>query len=366
MRFPHNHRPKYIIRLCSILLSALLLGQALPVWAAESGAEQTGNWQEPACEVRIDLPVQPMDQPGLEDLFLKGMPVQRYFLTLDGQLLVAAEQPYDLAGLVMQTARRYEDEGVTWITLADPEQVQLCYGKVSALANTDMDSARTRLEDALKVRTVAEDRRLETIPFETVTLKDNTRDASLPPEVTTAGREGVRQIITSTSFVNGALDGVEMTEEVLEEPVQQIETVGTWVAPEPEPVVEQPEYIWPCEGRISSRFGHRNIKVGSSDHKGIDIAVDVGTDVRAAKAGVVTYAGWANGYGYLVKLQHEDGDETYYGHNSLLLVREGDTVEQGAVIACSGSTGRSTGPHLHFEIRLYGTPMNPLNYLPER
>ena len=355
-----------MIHLCAVLLAALLLGQAaLPAWAAESGSAESA-WQAPAPEMRIDLPVQSKDQPGLADLFLKGMPVKRYFLTLDGQLLVSGDDPHELAGLVVKAARRYVDDTVTWYTLDDPNQVQLCYGKVSALANTDMDSAGARLEKSLKIKTVSEERRLETIPYETVTLKDENRDAELPAEVNTAGRDGLCQIITSTSFVNGTMDDLEVSEEVLEEPVQEIVTIGTWVAP-PEPEVEeQPEYIWPCEGRISSGFGYRKIAVGSRNHKGIDLAVNVGTDVKAAKDGVVTFAGWASGYGYLVKLKHADGDETYYGHNSLLLVQEGDTVAQGAVIASSGNTGRSTGPHLHFEIRLSGTPVNPVNYLPAR
>ncbi len=117
--------------------------------------------------------------------------------------------------------------------------------------------------------------------------------------------------------------------------------------------------IWPANGSVTSNFGKR----WGRKHEGIDIGVSTGTNVKAFMSGKITYSGWESGYGYLVKISHGNGLETYYGHNSKLLVKVGQTVEAGAVIAKSGNTGNSTGPHVHFEVRKNGTAVNPYSYL---
>ncbi len=119
-------------------------------------------------------------------------------------------------------------------------------------------------------------------------------------------------------------------------------------------------YVWPVKGRITSGFGLRS----GGFHEAIDIGIPTGTTVRAARSGKVTFSGWASGYGYLVKISHSSGYETRYAHNSKLLVSVGQQVEQGQAIAYSGSTGNSTGPHLHFEIRKNGAALNPMSLLP--
>lgn len=118
-------------------------------------------------------------------------------------------------------------------------------------------------------------------------------------------------------------------------------------------------FAWPVRGRVSSSFGMR----WGRRHEGIDIAVSTGTPVRAAFAGRVTFVGSAGGYGLLVKVSHSNGVETRYGHNSKILVKVGQTVEAGQILARSGNTGRSTGPHVHFEIRKNGVAVNPKSYL---
>ena len=117
--------------------------------------------------------------------------------------------------------------------------------------------------------------------------------------------------------------------------------------------------IEPVQGFISSRFGIR----ARDNHKGLDIANASGTPIRAAASGTVSKAGWSSGYGYLVIIDHGNGIQTYYGHNSALKVSAGQHVEQGEVISLMGSTGMSTGPHCHFEIRVNGVAYNPQNYL---
>ena len=115
----------------------------------------------------------------------------------------------------------------------------------------------------------------------------------------------------------------------------------------------------PISGIITSRFGYRR----RGSHTGLDIATSAGTPIRAAASGTVVHAGWSGGYGYLVKIQHTDSIQTYYAHCSKIYVSVGQYVNQGDIISAVGSTGNSTGPHLHLEIRVNNTPLNPQNYL---
>lgn len=122
-------------------------------------------------------------------------------------------------------------------------------------------------------------------------------------------------------------------------------------------------YIWPTKGVFTSGFGMRWGRM----HQGIDLANKIGTPIVAAKDGVVAFAGWSGGYGYLVEISHTNGESTRYAHNSQLFVSKGQLVPQGALISKMGSTGRSTGPHLHFEIRQKnGAAMNPVTFLPQK
>jgi murein DD-endopeptidase MepM/ murein hydrolase activator NlpD len=117
-------------------------------------------------------------------------------------------------------------------------------------------------------------------------------------------------------------------------------------------------FIWPVSGPITSGFGWRWGRM----HEGIDIGAACGTPIRAAASGTIVYAGWMDGYGNLIVIDHGGGLATAYGHQSALYVG-GGSVSQGQTIGAVGSTGHSTGCHLHFEVRVNGTPVNPLNYL---
>jgi len=125
---------------------------------------------------------------------------------------------------------------------------------------------------------------------------------------------------------------------------------------------EENRYIWPLHGRLTSYYGPRNLGMGTSNfHRGIDIAAPSGTPVGAARSGTVTYAGWSTqGYGNLVKIRHAGGAETWYGHFSSIAVSVGEYVSQGEIIGRVGSTGLSTGPHLHFELHETGRALDPL------
>lgn len=121
--------------------------------------------------------------------------------------------------------------------------------------------------------------------------------------------------------------------------------------------------MWPLAGIITSRFGYRSLRVaGSNFHAGLDINGDTGDPILAARAGVVTFSGWHGGYGNLVIVSNGDTDY-YYAHASELKVAEGTTVAVGDLLALVGSTGNSTGPHLHFEVRVNNEPVDPLPML---
>lgn len=119
-------------------------------------------------------------------------------------------------------------------------------------------------------------------------------------------------------------------------------------------------FSWPTQGDISSPFGYRWGRL----HAGVDIANDSGTPVRAAMSGRVTYSGYYSGYGYTLIMEHAQGYETLYGHLSGFAVGSGQYVRAGQVIAYMGSTGNSTGPHLHFEVHQNGRVIDPMNVLP--
>ena len=184
-------------------------------------------------------------------------------------------------------------------------------------------------------------------------------------KITSPGQFGAADVVANVTYVNGeetertVLSSVTLREPVTEHRLQGTKERPTWMP--------TGTFRWPITGRITSRFGGRKSPggIGSTNHKGIDIAAPRGTPVYAADGGTVTYAGWMGGYGYLVRIRHENtGYETYYGHNSSLTVSVGQHVYKGQQIARVGSTGVSTGNHCHFEVRYNGVARNPLNYLP--
>ena len=153
------------------------------------------------------------------------------------------------------------------------------------------------------------------------------------------------------------IDALEQQSAALEARIreaQQRSSVPAVVAPSGSGVLG-----WPVSGPVTSGFGVRWGRM----HEGIDIAVGEGTPVRAAAAGTVIYAGWMSGYGNLVAVDHGNGLSTAYAHNSSLAVSVGQSVAAGEVVSYSGNTGNSTGPHVHFEVRVDGSAVDPLGYL---
>ncbi len=180
------------------------------------------------------------------------------------------------------------------------------------------------------------------------------------------GAEGVSQVTATVTYVNGYERGRDVTDSVtLTEPQTKVIAVGTVPRPKTLPTGH---FIWPVYGTITSGFGYRYIFGSYSYHSGLDIALAYGSPIAAADGGTVIWAGTGTGsswsYGKYVIIDHGNGLQTYYAHCSSLAVSVGEKVYQGQTIGYVGSTGRSTGPHCHFQVKINGTTVNPLAYLP--
>ncbi len=196
----------------------------------------------------------------------------------------------------------------------------------------------------------------ENIPYETE-YKESSEFYKGESIVKISGKYGEREIKARITRENGFETRRNILEEnIIKEPVTRLVAVGTKPPP---PRQGTGTFAYPARGRITSGFGWR----WGRRHNGIDIGIPEGTPVKAADGGTVKFSGRQGDYGNLVIIDHGEGFETYYGHNSKNLVSKGDKVFKGQTIAMSGSTGRVTGPHLHFEVRKFGVPANPLNYL---
>lgn len=173
---------------------------------------------------------------------------------------------------------------------------------------------------------------------------------------TDKGVAGKIKVMTVSSFVNGELIGTVSDEEIADEGTPARIAIGTKERPSG---IGTGSFIMPASGRLTSNFGQRWGRM----HNGIDIAAPVGTPVYASDDGVVICAEYKNSFGNIVKIDHGNGFETYYAHNSDILVSLNEPVKKGQLIALMGSTGNSTGAHCHFEIRYNGETLNPLNYV---
>ncbi len=191
------------------------------------------------------------------------------------------------------------------------------------------------------------------VPFKTVVREDAGQVKSVK-KVERAGKAGVVETTTAIQSKNGKVtSSVTESSRLVQEAVDQIVVVGTKEG------VATGSFIKPTVARLSSPFGPR----WGRFHYGIDLANRTGTDVFAADGGVVTRVGMAGSYGNLIIIDHQNGTSTRYAHLSAYNVKVGDVVAQGQSIGKIGSTGRSTGPHLHFEVRVGGVAKNPLDFI---
>ncbi len=222
-----------------------------------------------------------------------------------------------------------------------------------------------RVKQEIEARQEAVEAKVEQVESEfrkTLDLKKQVsrEQQKITSKVNSAKKELVK-IQSDRVKLEKALQELEETSKEIEKAIRKDQEQST-----PEGALGTGTMQWPARGRISSNFGWRYHPVLKKKkyHSGLDIAVRSGTPVLAADSGVVLVSGWRGGYGYFVAINHGNGISTCYGHNSRLLVKAGEKVSKGQKIALSGNTGLSTGPHLHFEVRIKGAPANPIPYLP--
>lgn len=245
--------------------------------------------------------------------------------------------------------------------------------KQYGLTSEEIEQANSHLEDLhmisigdelnlvvpkpyITVRTVEYVEYTEEIDFET---EYNDTDSLYEGDrkITQQGAIGEREISGYIIRENGRKVDLEIEEEkILSEPVTRIVARGTAKRPT---TVATGAFSSPTRGRLTSRFGPR----WGTMHNGIDVAGPTGTPIKSADAGRVEFAGYRGSYGNLVIINHENGYQTYYAHLNAINVSRGERVFKGAKVGSMGNTGRSTGPHLHFEVRKNGQPTNPLNFV---
>ncbi|TCO77945.1 M23 family metallopeptidase [Marinisporobacter balticus] len=208
----------------------------------------------------------------------------------------------------------------------------------------------------LTVATVEKVNYEEKIPYE-IEFEETSALYKGEKKIKVNGKDGQREILAEVVKYNGIEFSKNILEEsIIENPTKQVVLKGT---KNPPPKKGTGTLDNPTRGRLSSRFGWR----WGRKHTGIDLAGPIGTPIKAADGGKIIFSGYKNGYGKCLIIDHGANTQTYYAHCSKLLVSKGQNVFKGQKIAEVGNTGRSTGPHLHFEVRKNGVPVNPLNYV---
>lgn len=219
-----------------------------------------------------------------------------------------------------------------------------------------------RVIDTLPVKTVSVVETETAVAYSTVTQKTAEKQIGYS-EVTTKGVEGVNRVVESIVKINNEeCERTQVSNTLVRPPVDEVILVGTAriIAASPKKAsTASSGFAFPlrCSWTCSAGYGD------GRNHKGVDLAADKGSDICAVLSGTVTFSGYDGGYGYSVVIDHGNGIQTRYAHASSLYVKCGQNVYQGEVIAAVGSTGSSTGNHLHFEVIVNGARMNPAPYL---
>ncbi len=235
--------------------------------------------------------------------------------------------------------------------------------------NPGVDINRLMIGDVLNVKEVVPSLSVRTVDHEVysepiacpVETRENSSMYKGETKIVSEGVAGEARVTADVTYVNGIeKERTVLSSQTVREPTPTIKAVGTKERPK---TASTGKFSWPVRGRVTSYFGNRRIFGGTRFHSGLDIAAPHGTPIKAADGGKVTFAGNKGTYGKLVIITHDNGVQTYYAHNSSIVVSAGQRVYKGQTIAKCGSTGRSTGDHCHFEVRIRGSAVNPLSYL---
>lgn len=274
-----------------------------------------------------------------------------YTLRVDGTLAGAVSERRDLSDLVEPVVERWSSQGRNAELLSEIAIEREMLPKETLKTREELAE---RLEDLIRVRYTTIEKVTEELPFEELQVEDDALYLGRT-EVRTQGVTGEQVHTVLVTHESGQeLSRKTLHTAVTRQVVDQVVAVGTREGG-PTGI-----YIRPfAAGKLSSDYGYRS----RGFHTGVDFCGKAGSNVVASDGGTVVFAGWSGGYGNIVKLSHGDGVETWYAHNSQILVSVGQEVNQGDVIALVGSTGNSTGPHCHFEVRIDGQHVNPWGYI---
>jgi len=290
-----------------------------------------------------------------------------YVLTVDGEAVGGAENRGDIESLLASILERNMSPTSLSASFAESTSIKQTFVPRDSLPDIAEMTQVLNAKDSegksiLNIKTVEKVEYTAPLAY---SIQYVTDDSMYEGEykVLSEGLNGEVKVTERLTLLSGnEIDSVVSETDVLEEPVTAVIAVGTLPRS-----TSTGSYIWPADGPITSYFGYRDIGVGSSYHRGLDIGLSYGAPIYAADGGTVITSGYYGEYGNLIEIQHDNGDITAYAHCTDLYVSYGDKVAQGDTIASAGDTGLATGIHLHFEVRPYGGErVDPLLYLPER
>lgn len=297
------------------------------------------------------------------DNSFKSTEVEALKVSIDGHTAAVLENNKEVTVMLNELKKYYASKlGFKSITAASIESnIKATKERVRLDAITDGETAAQNIEASKDINSL--------FKFKMIGIKETTVlvpkavnivwSDSMKSEqsiVKASGSDGQKAITKEVTYLNGNIINEKvLSEKIIKKPVDKVIMKGKKGAA----VASVLALGKPSRGAITSNFGKRWGRM----HYGVDIAANAGTPIYAAMDGTVAVSGWESGYGNVIKINHSNGTQSIYGHCSKLFVKAGQAVKKGQKIGAVGSTGNSTGPHLHFEIRINGKPVNPISYL---
>ena len=293
-----------------------------------------------------------------------------WYVTVDGERVALVDSEDDAREVVKKTADHYKNKETVKIEIEEQTSTQAMKlengDEKPEILTVEEAAEKIMSKDELTVKTTDVVTEQKAVKFKELTEKtDDLYEGQI--KVKQEGKKGLKEVTKKITKENGKVVKEDVIgETVLREAEPEITLTGTKENPSVYQISRggthqgTGQLAKPLDSlRITSEFGPR----WGSTHLGVDFGMTLGSSIYAADGGTVTFAGWCGSYGNLIKVDHGNGLMTYYAHCSQLLVSQGQTVQKGETIAKVGSTGHSTGPHLHFEVRVNGQNVNPLDYL---
>lgn len=306
----------------------------------------------------------PVDKVKVNDISFQE-DVQILAAEADLRQLITPERAGEilLKGLAQSVSYKVKSGDSLWTIASDNNttvaQLQEANPQLRDLINVGDNINLVKTEPLLTVIATMQETVEEKIPYNTEYQNDNNLRKG-QQQIKQKGIDGSRQITYQITTINGVETAREtLTEKIILQPLSRIIIRGTKTVIASRGGGGSGKLAWPLRGPITSPFGYR----GKEFHQAIDIDGVTGDPVRAAEAGVVIFAGWEGNYGKSIVIDHGAGLTTRYSHLSAMTVSKGARVERDSLIGRVGSTGRSTGSHLDFEVRVNGSARNPLSYL---